>query len=86
MNNIRGTEHDKLEQRLNAGYFLVAEGDNRTVFDDNTHDWLTGSSGTDWFFANLVRAGGGEDESVLDDVTDLRLPEVADDLEWILSP
>lgn len=52
--NLSGTG---VGARNNQNYFLTAVGPNATVFDDNTKDDLTGSVGSDWFFANLVGAG-----------------------------
>jgi uncharacterized delta-60 repeat protein len=46
--------------------------------DDGAKDVLTGSSGQDWFFANL-------DAGVLDKITDLSADEFQPDLEFILS-
>jgi Ca2+-binding RTX toxin-like protein len=51
-----------------------------TVFDDGAEDVLTGSAGSDWFFANLSGAG------VKDKVTDLSAKEFATDLDVILAP
>lgn len=42
------------------------DGDSQTVFDDSSVDVLTGSQGTDWFFANRVADNGGP----LDIITD----------------
>jgi hypothetical protein len=39
---------------------------------------MTGSSGLDWFFANL-------DSGVLDKITDLSAKEFADDLAFIMA-
>ncbi len=39
---------------------LLADGDNRTVFDDNQKDTMTGSAGQDWFFAKLVLDAGDD--------------------------
>jgi uncharacterized delta-60 repeat protein len=50
-----------------------------TVFDDGAQDLLTGSSGQDWYFANI--AGDG----VRDRITDLSAAEFAVDLTFILS-
>ena len=61
--------------RLNEGFFLKVEGPGATVFDDNSCDRLTGSSGTDWFIFN-------SDE---DRVTDLSDDEFADALDFIFS-
>ncbi|MFO0852207.1 MAG: hypothetical protein U0871_27135 [Gemmataceae bacterium] len=51
-----------------------------TVFDDGAADVLTGTSGSDWFFANV--AGGG----VKDKITDLSASEFFTDLEFIYGP
>lgn len=51
-----------------------------TVSDDGAQDVLTGSSGQDWFLANV--SGGG----VLDKLTDLSATEFATDLSFILGP
>jgi Ca2+-binding RTX toxin-like protein len=51
-----------------------------TVSDDGAQDVLTGSSGQDWFLANV--SGGG----VLDKLTDLSAAEFATDLSFILGP
>ena len=48
-----------------------------TVLDDNTPDVLTGSSGNDWFFANV---DDGHDQ-----ITDLTAKEFADDLGFITA-
>ena len=82
MKNIRGTDHVEFEHRLNAGYYLIADGDNPTVFDDADRDELTGSAGNDWFFANLVDE---DDDGPEDEVTDLKDFELLDELEWALS-
>jgi hypothetical protein len=50
----------------------------RSAFDDAVKDTLTGSSGEDWFFANL---GSG----VLDKITDLHAEEFQPDLGFIMS-
>ena len=52
-----------------------------TVFDDGAKDVMTGSSGVDWFFANLEADKGG----VLDKITDLDDDEFAEDLQFIES-
>ncbi|MEX2139004.1 MAG: hypothetical protein WD894_07065 [Pirellulales bacterium] len=46
--------------------------------DDGTKDVLTGSSGQDWFFANL-------EAGVLDKITDLSADEFEPDMDFILS-
>jgi Ca2+-binding RTX toxin-like protein len=48
-----------------------------TVSDDGAQDVLTGTSGQDWFFANI--SGGG----VYDKLTDLSAAEFATDLAFI---
>ena len=53
------------------------------MFDDNAADVLTGSSGTDWFFANLD--GDRDPNIVKDKITDLHCGEFADDLDFINS-
>ena len=50
------------------------------MFDDGAADVLTGSSGQDWFFANLTGTG------VKDKVTDLSAAEFANDLTFIQGP
>ena len=64
---------------VNGSFLLLAAGPDATVWDDSGRDVLTGSSGQDWFFANLDGTG------VLDKVTDLHDDEFADDLAWILA-
>ena len=64
---------------LTAGYRLV--GDNgalQTVFNDNDIDTLTGSQGTDWFFANRIADNGG----VLDIITDKAANELWNDTDF----
>ena len=48
---------------------------NASVREDNAADKLTGSDGTDWFFANLVHGG------VLDTITDKKTNEFAIDVD-----
>lgn len=60
--------------RANGDYVLIAKGDNRTVFDDAAEDRLVGSSGQDWFFANI-------DSGVLDVVTGLTGLETVQDID-----
>ena len=55
-----------------------------TVFDDNEKDTMTGSSGQDWFFANLA-LDAGDDATANDKITDLHADEFAVDLDWILA-
>jgi hypothetical protein len=53
-------------------YRLIADD---TVHDDNAVDQLTGSAGSDWFFANVT--GGG----AKDTITDLGKKETASDTD-----
>src|SRR5262249_43823309 len=69
--NLRGAGSGP---RLNGDYVLRIDGPGRTLFDDDDEDKLTGDSGRDWFFANLV---GGR---VRDKVTDRLWGEFGDDL------
>ena len=55
-NRIRGTS----TTGSNQGYYLVASGSNRTVFDDQSLDRIWGEGGQDWYFANL--SGGVTDQ------------------------
>jgi fibronectin-binding autotransporter adhesin len=59
---------------LNGSFVLAADGPNKSVFDDGAADTLTGSSGLDWFFANL------SGEGVLDFLSDLSGDEDDDEL------
>jgi Ca2+-binding RTX toxin-like protein len=67
---------------LNEAYYLVTDGPSANVLDDNDNDVLTGSSGDDWFFANLF-LGNGDDASQKDKITDLHASEFALDLDFI---
>jgi Ca2+-binding RTX toxin-like protein len=58
--------------RLNGNIYLQVDGANATVHDDAAKDKLTGSSGRDWFFANL--SGG-----VKDTLTDAAGNEITQD-------
>src|SRR5206468_5497446 len=40
--------------RLNGAYFLLDSGSGQTVFNDSSSDTLTGSAGSDWFFAGAA--------------------------------
>src|SRR5262249_3054462 len=40
--------------RLNGIYFLIDAGTGQTVFNDATRATLTGSAGSDWFFAGTA--------------------------------
>ena len=53
---------------------LSATLNDASVFDDAAADKLTGSAGTDWFFANL-------DFGVLDSITDKKNNEFAFDVD-----
>ncbi len=55
-----------------------AYGLRAAVFDDAAADVMTGSSGQDWFWANI-------DAGVKDRITDLGASEFATDLDFILS-
>jgi Ca2+-binding RTX toxin-like protein len=48
---------------LNGNAFLIASGSNRTVFDDQAGDTLTGGDGKDWFF---VKKGGSNKDKIKD--------------------
>src|SRR5262249_49813573 len=43
-----------LLSRLNGDYFLLDGGSGQTVFNDSSSDTLTGSAGSDWFFAGTA--------------------------------
>jgi hypothetical protein len=74
--NITGTGSGT---RVNGDYFLrvTSQASTTTVFDDGAADVMTGTSGQDWYFANLAGAG------VLDRITDLSAAEFANDLTFI---
>jgi Ca2+-binding RTX toxin-like protein len=79
--NLMGTgTGSDFTNRQNGSYFLKTDGTDATVFDDDRADVLTGSSGQDWFFANLQGSG------VRDRVTDLSAAEFALDLAFIQGP
>jgi Ca2+-binding RTX toxin-like protein len=40
--------------RLNNACFLLDQGSSQTVFNDSSIDTLTGSAGSDWFFAGTA--------------------------------
>lgn len=65
--------------RNNGNVFLNDD----TVHDDGVRDLLTGSSGFDWFFANLSL--NGDDSPVKDKITDLSWWEFAKDIDFIES-
>lgn len=77
--NLRGTNSNATQfaQRKNLDYFLVASGPDQTVVDDGERDYLLGSSGLDWYFANL------EDED--DDLRDVILGQDHDELVDLLD-
>lgn len=50
---------------MNGPVRLTTDGPDRTVFDDNSEDTLSGDGGADWFLLN--RTGG----NVLDQAVDL---------------
>jgi autotransporter-associated beta strand protein len=68
--NLRG---NGTETRLNGDIFLDGSGSGATVFDDGDEDRLSGGSGRDWFFANLV---GG----IRDRLFDRQSSELIDEL------
>jgi len=57
-------------QNASATYHLITDGGSQTVFSDHAVDQLTGSAGSDLYFANLFADTG--DDAVLDIVTDLK--------------
>ena len=68
----------------NSATYLRVDSTMATVHDDNAADLLTGSSGVDWFFANLA-LDDNDDAIVRDKITDLSAVEFAADLDFILS-
>ncbi len=80
--NLRGEPNPYFSDRLNADYFLVADGDHRTVFDDDAPDLLFGAQGIDWFFANWQ----SDDEGKRDRILGRDAGEYADDLDLMLLP
>ncbi|MCA9061538.1 MAG: hypothetical protein KDA96_00685 [Planctomycetaceae bacterium] len=62
------------ENRLNGAVFLVASGEQQTVFDDGVRDRMRGDGGHDWYFANL-------DANEIDALLDLRHFEFNNDPE-----
>ena len=61
--------------------WLVTDGAQATIFDDNASDMLTGTSGQDWFFANLV-LDAGDQATTKDKITDLASLELALDIDF----
>jgi uncharacterized delta-60 repeat protein/CSLREA domain-containing protein len=81
--NIMGTgTGSDFANRNNGCFFLRVTNDaaTTTVFDDGSQDTLTGNTGQDWFFANLLGAGAK------DKITDLSAAEFANDLTFIMAP
>jgi uncharacterized delta-60 repeat protein len=64
--------------RANGSTFLSES----TVHDDGVRDVLTGSSGFDWFFANLSLTGE-DDSPIKDKITGLDSEEFAEDIDFI---
>lgn len=50
VDNLTG-DHDLSMDGLNEEVFLIAEGEDATVFDDESTDWLLGGRGRDLYFA-----------------------------------
>lgn len=72
-------------QSLSATYHLITAGALQTVFSDTAVDRLTGSAGSDLFFANLIADTG--DDAVLDIITDLKCDKALDiDAFWSVHP
>ena len=76
MDRWNGAEDAAVRQSLVNDYLAA---NNLIVANDDERDVLTGSAGTDWFFANL------EGDGVLDKVTDLDDELFASDLDFILG-
>lgn len=76
MNRWSGAGDAAARRALVNGYIAAEE---LVVADDDARDLLTGSSGIDWFFANL------DGDGVLDKVTDLDDEVFASDLDFILG-
>jgi Ca2+-binding RTX toxin-like protein len=80
--NIAGTgSGPSFAARLNDNYFLRGDGPGATVHDDNERDVLVGSTGRDWFFANL-HLSPTEDATRRDVISDLHSNELAEDLDF----
>ena len=63
--------------------WLKGSGPGVTVFDDNEVDRLTGSSGKDWFFANLVLdPNAGDTAAKKDKIEDLGTGEFWQDIDF----
>src|SRR4029079_1061666 len=65
-------------QNTAAMYHLTTDGPSQTVFSDNAVDRLTGSAGSDLFFANTM----ADDDAFKDIITDLK-SETAVDIDAI---
>jgi Ca2+-binding RTX toxin-like protein len=65
--------------RANGDYFLKVSGSDATAFDDAAADHLSGTSGTDWYFAK--RSSG-----TLDTVNGLGGSKIVEELELVMSP
>lgn len=50
VDNLTG-DHDLSLDGLNGEVYLIAEGEEQTVFDDESTDWLVGGRGKDLYFA-----------------------------------
>ena len=66
--------YDRVDYLSNCEDCLILGGSEATVLDDEAVDQLTGSTGQDWFFANL-------EEGVIDKITDLQDDEFAEDID-----
>jgi Ca2+-binding RTX toxin-like protein len=78
--NITGSGSGaSFDARLNGTTYLrvTDQAATTTVYDDGAADVMTGTSGQDWYFANLAGTG------VLDRITDLSAAEFANDLSFI---
>ncbi len=81
LSNLSGASSDESNpERLNRDVFLRSDGSLATVFDDEAADKLTGSAGSDWFFAQT-----NDSDPVQDRITDLKDEAFANDLEFITS-
>lgn len=65
--------------QANGSYYLNSS----TVHDDGVRDYLTGSSGFDWFFANICL---DDDSPVKDKIVDRCFFELAYDIDFIAGP
>ena len=71
-------------QRVNnlSTALLKASDPGTTVFDDNDVDRLTGSSGRDWFFANIMLdANNGDAATKKDKIEDANANEFGYDID-----